>query len=240
MTSVVAIIPALDEEACIADVVRGIAAFVDRVIVVDNGSRDATASRARAAGATVVDEPRRGYGAACLAGIAAADDASVLLFMDADGSDDPADAPALLRPIVEQTRELTLGVRTRATTEEGAMTTTQQFGNWLAPLLMRTIFGANFHDMPPFKAIRADALRALGVTDRGHGFTIELLLAAHAHGLSFQEIPVRCRRRAGGESKVSGTVAGTLRASAKILTTLARHRARAVRPADRAAARGRS
>jgi glycosyltransferase involved in cell wall biosynthesis len=222
---IVAVLPALDEEETISDVVRGLLPRVDRVVVVDNGSRDRTAQRARDAGAEVALEPRRGYGHACLAGIARASElgASVLVLLDADGSDDPNELPRLLAPLVEGDADLVLGCRQRGTIEPGAMTPAQRFGNWLAPRLMRLAVGARYRDMPPFKVMTREAFERLGVTDTGHGFTIELLLKAHARGLVTREVSVRCRRRAGGKSKVSGTVLGTARASLKIVTTIARH-----------------
>ncbi len=225
----VAVIPALDEAGCIGEVVRDLAPHVDEVVVVDNGSADDTAAVAARHGAVVELEPRRGYGAACLAGVARARElgASVVLFLDADGSDDPADAPRLLAE-VDGGADLALGVRTRATTEPGAMTGTQRFGNWFAPLMMRLAVGARYQDMPPFKAITREALDSLALTDTGHGFTVELLLRAHRKGLRVVELPVRCRARRAGESKVSGTLRGTVRAAGKILVMVARH---ALRPA---------
>jgi glycosyltransferase involved in cell wall biosynthesis len=222
----VAVVPALDEEGNVTDVVRGIAPHVDAVVVCDNGSRDRTADRARAAGAHVVVEPERGYGAACLAAVAAARraGATIVLFLDGDGSDDPDDAPRLLAALRSGRADLALGVRTRATIEPGAMTPVQRFGNWFAPLAMRVLTGARYRDMPPFKAIRMSTLDALRVGDRGHGYTIELLLAAHRRGVSTEEMPVKCRRRRSGTSKVSGTVRGSARAAVKILATIARYR----------------
>ena len=220
----VAVIPALDEAACIGEVVEAVRAHVDTVVVVDNGSRDATAAVAAAHGAVVAEEPQRGYGAACLRGLARARElgASVVVLLDADGSDDPDDVPRLLAALRDGA-ELALGVRTRDTTEAGAMTRTQRFGNWLAPLLMRAIVGAGYHDMPPLKAIRREALDRLALTDTGHGFTIELLLRAHRAGLRVAEVPARCRSRRGGKSKVSGTLVGSTRAAVRILYTIARH-----------------
>lgn len=234
----VAVIPALDEAGSIGAVVQGILPHVDAVVVVDNGSQDDTAAVAARHGALVEPEPRRGYGAACLAGIARAValDASRIIFLDADGSDDPDDAPRLLAA-VQQGADLALGVRTADTIEPGAMTGTQRFGNWFAPLLMRLTVGARYHDMPPFKVIRRQALERLRLTDTGHGFTIELLLRAHHEGLRVVEVPVRCRRRSAGQSKVSGTLTGSARAATKILTTVARHallaRGAAATPAGR-------
>jgi glycosyltransferase involved in cell wall biosynthesis len=226
---IVAIIPALDEEDAIGAVVRGIAGHVDVVIVVDNGSTDRTAAVAASAGADVVAEPRRGYGRACLAGIARARElgASIVVFLDADGSDDPSDAPGVIGPVAAGRADLTLGVRTGARVEPGAMTGVQRFGNWLAPLLIRASVGARYDDMPPFKACSAAALDRLRLSDVGHGFTIELLMRAHEEGLRVEQIPVACRVRRGGESKVSGTLRGASRAAVKIVTTIGRHAARA-------------
>jgi glycosyltransferase involved in cell wall biosynthesis len=222
---VVALVPALDEEHCIADVVSGIAPRVDRVIVVDNASVDATARIAREAGADVVSEPRRGYGRACLAGLARARElgAEVVLFLDGDGSDDPADADRLLQPVLEGEIDIALGARRGDLIEEGAMTPVQRFGNWLAPFLMRWTMGAPYHDMPPFKACSMKALDGLALGDVGHGFTIELLIKAHHRRLRVLEIPVRCRARRGGVSKVSGDFRAASRAAVKILSTIARH-----------------
>lgn len=229
MAATVAIVPALDEAECIGPVVLGLLPHVDRIVVVDNGSRDATGQVAAAAGALVVVEPRRGYGAACLAGVRAARvcGADVLLFADADGSDDPAQAPLLLEPVRAGRADLVLGVRRPETIAAGAMTAPQQLGNWIAPRAMRWLTGARYADMPPFKAVSRAAFDTLGVSDTGHGFTIELLLRAHARRLRVEEVPVTCRPRAAGRSKVSGTLAGTVRAGAKILFTIGRHGLRA-------------
>jgi rSAM/selenodomain-associated transferase 1 len=222
---VVAVVPALDEEDSIGDVVRGVAPFVDAVVVVDNGSADRTADRARAAGATVEREGRRGYGAACLAGVRRARElgAGVVLFLDGDGSDDPSEAPLLLEPVARGEADLVLGVRTAASTEPGAMAPVQRFGNWLAPRLMRAVVGARYRDMPPFKAVTMDALERLDLCDPGMGYIIEMLLKAHTEGLRVRELEVRCRARRAGRSKISGTVRGTLRASAKITSAILRH-----------------
>jgi glycosyltransferase involved in cell wall biosynthesis len=223
--NVVAILPALDEEATVGEVVRGLEPHVRAVVVVDNGSRDATSARAQAAGARVLSEPRRGYGAACLAGARAAADlgADVLLFLDADGSDDPAEAPLLLGPIEASDADLVLGARPAELVERGAMTPAQRFGNWLAPLAMRAMVGARYHDMPPYKAITRTAFDALALTDQTYGFTIEMLLKAHARALRVREVSVRCRARRGGASKVSGTLRGTVAAAMKIFATIARY-----------------
>lgn len=216
---IVAIVPALDEEATIGAVVRATLPHVDQCVVVDNGSSDGTADEARAAGAAVVCEPRRGYGRACLAGARRASElgARVLAFLDADGSDEPDDLPRVLEPVLTGSADLALGARALRWTEPGSMTRPQRFGNWLAPRLMSLLTGAQYSDMPPQKAITLTAFEALDVRDLGHGFTIELMLKAHRLGLSVREVEVHCRPRAGGKSKVSGTVSGTVRASLKIV-----------------------
>ena len=224
-SKVVAVVPALDEEGSIGDVVRGVTPFVDAVVVVDNGSRDRTAERARDAGAVVEIERRRGYGAACLAGVRRARSlgAGIVLFLDGDGSDDPSDAPRLIDPVRRGEVDLALGVRTARSTEPGAMAPVQRFGNWLAPRLMRVAVGARYGDMPPFKAVSMDALDRLDLCDEGMGYIIEMLLKAHTMGVRVREVEVACRARRSGRSKISGTVRGTLRASAKITSAILRH-----------------
>jgi glycosyltransferase involved in cell wall biosynthesis len=219
----IAVIPALDEQESIAGVVHEVLPHVARVVVVDNGSRDATAQQAREAGAEVVREPKRGYGAACLAGVQRARElgADVVLFLDGDGSDDARETPRLLAPIRAGEADLVLAVRTNVAPR--AMAPVQRFGNWFAPMLMRLLVGARYRDMPPFKAITTRALDTLALTDDGMGYIIQMLLRAHALGLRVVEIDVAHRPRRAGRSKVSGTVSGTLRASAKITSAIARH-----------------
>ena len=222
---IVAVIPALDEEGNIADVVRGLLPTVHHVVVADNGSRDTTRERARQAGAEVVDVTDRGYGAACLGGIRKAKElsATIVLFLDGDGSDDPSEADRLLQPVLAHECDLALGVRKREAIEPGAMTPVQRFGNWFAPHLMRLVVGAKYTDMPPYKAIRMSSLEALALSDRHHGFTIELLLRAYDENLRICEVPVSCRARRSGISKVSGNVYGSLRAAGKITWSIARY-----------------
>jgi glycosyltransferase involved in cell wall biosynthesis len=222
---VVAVIPTLNESECIGRVVLGVAPYVSTVIVVDNGSTDDTAKVAANAAAVVVSEPERGYGAACLKGIAHARKlgADIVLFMDGDGSDDPQDAPRLLDALEQTGADIVLGVRDRKTMEPGAMAPVQQFGNWLAPWLLRHLGRTTYTDLPPLKAVRMQALQRLNVQDRGHGFTVELLLRAHVEHMRVHELPVRCLARRGGHSKVSGTVSGSVRAAAKIMSTVTRH-----------------
>ena len=219
------VIPALDEEETIAAVVAAVRrAPVRQVVVVDNGSRDRTAERAADAGAVVVVEPSRGYGAACLAGIAhlergAAPDAVV--FVEADGSDDPTEIPALLAAL--QDCDLVLGSRTQGGAETGALTTVQRAGNAAATAAIRILYGRRFTDLGPFRAVRMEALRRMRMSDRDYGFTVEMQIKALRLGARVVEIPVRRRRRAGGASKVSGTLRGVVGAGAKILYTVLRH-----------------
>jgi glycosyltransferase involved in cell wall biosynthesis len=222
---VVAVIPALDEEGNIGDVVRGVAPLVDHVVVVDNGSRDRTRAVALEAGAVVVEEPRRGYGSACLAGLrrARALGATIVVSLDGDGANPPDDAPHLLAPLLSGEADLALGIRTRDSIEPGSMAPVQRFGNWLAPRLMRVFTGARYLDMPAFKAVRVETLDRLDVRDVGHGYPIELLLKAHARGVRTREIVTRWRARRSGASKISGTVRGTVRASVKIVSMIAKH-----------------
>jgi glycosyltransferase involved in cell wall biosynthesis len=221
----VAIIPALDEEGSIADVVSDLREHVDAIVVADNGSRDRTGDRARAAGADVVHEPRRGYGAACLAGVARARElgASIVVFLDGDGSDNPHQTPLLVEPVEHGRADLALGVRTPRSTEPGAQQPVQRFGNWLAPALLRLTVGASYRDMPPFKAVSMEALDRLALTDAGMGYIIQMLLRAHQLRLRVVEVEVECRVRRTGKSKVSGTVRGTVRAAVKITSAILRH-----------------
>jgi len=220
------IIPALDEEASIGttlDELNGLP--LAQTMVVDNGSRDRTAEVARARGADVVSEPRRGYGQACLAGIAAINPGiEIVAFLDADGNSDPADLPALLAPVERGAADLVLGSRVLGRAEPGAMPAQQRFGNWFATRLLRWLFGARYSDLGPLRAIRRDALAQLNMRDTTFGWTIEMQIKAHRAGLRVCEIPVRSRRRHRGHSKISGTLSGTLRAGWKILWTIAKYR----------------
>ncbi|MEO1047848.1 MAG: glycosyltransferase family 2 protein, partial [Pseudomonadota bacterium] len=223
---VAVIIPALNEEASIRETVRGIVEAapegLTQVIVADNGSTDRTAEFARAAGARVVHQLERGYGAACLAGLEALEpEASVVLFMDADLSDVPEEAQTLVAPVISGEADLVIGSRTMGTVEPGAMTAPQRFGNWLAPALVRIIWGVRYTDLGPFRAIRREALDTLSMSDRDFGWTIEMQVRAAKMNLAVTERPVSYRRRV-GTSKISGTVKGIVAAGIKILLVIAR------------------
>jgi glycosyltransferase involved in cell wall biosynthesis len=221
---VCAVIPALNEEASIGLVLRDLPrTLVDAVIVVDNGSSDATAERAAAAGACVVREPRRGYGQACLAGIAALPlDCDVVLFLDADHSDHAEEAVLLLEPIARGEADLVIGSRRLGKAERGALLPQARFGNALACFLMRLLFGHRYTDLGPFRAITREALRRIGMVDTNFGWTVEMQIKALRHGLRVVDVPVSYRCRT-GVSKITGTLGGTLRAGWKILWTIFRY-----------------
>jgi len=224
------VIPALDEEASIGAVLADLpAALVREVVVVDNGSTDATAARAREAGARVVAEPRRGYGQACLTGLAALRPCDVVAFLDADHSDHPDELPAVVAPILAGRADLVIGSRALGRAEPGALLPQQRFGNWLATRLIRLLWGARCTDLGPFRAISREALERLGMRDRDFGWTVEMQVRAIQEGLRVVEVPVSYRRRV-GVSKIAGTVGGTLRAGVKILWTIAALRWRGPRP----------
>ncbi len=214
------VIPAWNEERSLPLVLAGLPrAGIGEIVVADNGSTDGTARVAREGGARVVEEGRRGYGSACLAGIAALDRPDVVVFLDGDHSDDPADLPRILAPILEGRADLVIGSRTLGTHDRGALLPQAIFGNWLATRLIRAFWGARFTDLGPFRAIRADALAQLGMRDRDVGWTVEMQVKAARLGLRSVEVPVSYRRRV-GRSKITGTFSGTIRAAHKILFTI--------------------
>lgn len=212
------VIPARDEEATIGDVVRSIPRpLVRRVVVVDNGSADATVARAAEAGAVVVREPRAGYGSACLSAISAMpDDTEIVVFMVADGSDDPAYLARLIDPIARGEADLVIGSRTRGEVEPGAMTLPQRTGSLLAAVVLSLRFQQLTTDLGPFRAIRREALGSLDMRDRTYGWTVEMQIKAFRKGFRVVEVPVSWRNRRGGEPKVSGTLKGTLGAITRI------------------------
>ncbi|MEQ8836422.1 MAG: glycosyltransferase family 2 protein, partial [Lacipirellulaceae bacterium] len=200
-------------------------------IVADNGSTDKTAERARSAGATVTPEPRRGYGSACLAGLAALEELissgkiatpQVVAFIDADFSDHPEELPLLVDPILNDEADLVIGSRTTGHREPGALPPQSRYGNWLACTLMRFLFGVRYTDLGPFRAIGYQALRQLQTDDVGFGWTIEMQIKAAQAKLRISEVPVSYRCRI-GQSKITGTLKGCLFAGAKILVTIAKY-----------------
>jgi glycosyltransferase involved in cell wall biosynthesis len=215
------VIPAVDEEEAIGLVVREVRSAVHEVIVVDNGSRDRTAEVARAAGARVVSEPRRGYGQACLAGIAAAEGADVIVFLDGDHSDYPAQLTDLVAPILEGRADLVIGSRNLGRRAVGAHPWHAVLGTRLCVGLMNLAAGSRATDLGPFRAITTEALGRLDMRDRNYGWTVEMQIKAARRGLRVVEVPVDYRPRI-GRSKVSGTISGTVKAGTKILATIAR------------------
>jgi glycosyltransferase involved in cell wall biosynthesis len=219
------VIPALNEEEPIADVVRALVetGVSDEIIVVDNGSTDRTASRATKAGARVVSEPHRGYGRACRAGVnAVAPNCDVIVFLDGDGSDCPEFIGEIVRPIVAGTHDFVIGSRTRGQREPGSMNFQQVASGYIAGFLLRLLYGVRYTDMSPFRAIRPEKLRQLGMREETYGWNLEMQMRAARAGLRILEIPVNHRCRAGGQSKVSGTLRGTFVAGSRIVATLVR------------------
>jgi len=235
----VAIIPALDEEATIGGVARDALAAVDEVIVVDNGSTDATARRAAEAGARVVSEPRRGYATACLAGVHAAPPDAVVVFLDGDGADDPAAVARVLAPVLTGAADFVLGSRTRGRVAAGALRAHQRAGNRLFAALLRARFGLRLTDLGPVRAVRCEDLLALDLRSRTYGWPLETVVKAAQAGLRVREVAVDARARAGGESKVSGSALASATAGLQFAWVFARYGIR-WSPPDRAAAPSRS
>ncbi len=215
------VIPALNEERAIGGVVGGLRSRgIKQVVVCDNGSTDRTAQVARDAGATVVQETERGYGAACLRAIEALEPATkVIGFVDGDGSDDLDDLPKLLNPILDESADFVIASRARGQAEAGALTPPQRLGNLIASSWLRYRFGQETSDLGPFRAIRKTAYQKLKMRDRNYGWTVEMQIKAARHHLRYQEFPTNYACRI-GTSKVSGTVRGTLGAGFKIIGLL--------------------
>ncbi|EON77430.1 Glycosyltransferase [Lunatimonas lonarensis] len=221
------LIPAVDEEESIGKVIAEVPPFVRRIVVVNNGSRDRTAEVAAESGAWVVNEPKKGYGQACLTGITYLKQQEVapdiLVFLDGDYSDFPEQLFEVIHPILMEGKDLVIGSRALGTKEAGSMTFPQVFGNWLSITLMRWIYGTAYTDLGPFRAIRWQSLLELGMEDRSYGWTIEMQIKAAKKGMKAAEVPVNYRRRI-GVSKVSGTVRGVFGAGYKILWTIWKYR----------------
>jgi glycosyltransferase involved in cell wall biosynthesis len=217
------IIPAYNEVESIPLVIADIPAQVREIIVVNNNSTDGTEQASVKAGAKVLLETRKGYGSACLKGMAHVASKEIkpdiIVFLDADYSDHPEELTMLVAPILEGKAEMVIGSRATGQREKGSMMPAQVFGNWLATGLMRLLHGVNYTDLGPFRAIRYDKLVSLGMKDKDYGWTVEMQIKAAKNKLTFVEIPVTYRKRI-GESKVSGTVKGTVMAGYKIITTI--------------------
>jgi glycosyltransferase involved in cell wall biosynthesis len=222
---ITAIIPVLDEEGAIGPVLAAIPCdWVDEVVVVDGGSRDRTVAEASAARATVLVEGERGYGRACARGTAAAiaGGAEILVFLDGDGGDRPETIPSLVQPIIEDKYDFVIGSRTRGVREEGSMGAHQVFAGRVIGSAIGFVCGVRYSDMCAFRAIRAQALTSLGMREMTFGWNLEMQMRAARAGLRILELPVPHGRRIAGQSKVAGTLRGTLRAGFHILATFAR------------------
>ena len=215
------IIPAYNEAKSIAKVIKDLPTFVDEIIVVNNNSTDATAKNAEAAGATVLSEPKPGYGNACLKGIEYLNqqksDTDIVVFLDGDYSDYPEELTKIIAPIIKKNVDFVIGSRVKKLREKGAMQPQQIFGNWLATSLMRVFFKSKFTDLGPFRAVKFDTLMCLKMKDPTYGWTVEMQLKILKQRFSYEEIAVKYRNRI-GVSKVSGTLKGSIFAGIKILT----------------------
>lgn len=220
-SAVKVIIPAYNEAAAILKVIGDIPNFVQEIIVVDNGSTDPTSEVAKRAGATVLIEPNKGYGFACLKGIEYIQNSNqktdIIVFIDGDYSDYPQQMFEIIAPILNQNIDFVLGTRKKNLSEKGAMRPQQRFGNWLATNLMRLFFDSKFTDLGPFRAIKYQVLKQLSMKDKNYGWTVEMQLKILKQNFTYMEVPVKYRNRI-GVSKVSGTLKGTIFAGVKILT----------------------
>ncbi|WP_296634635.1 glycosyltransferase family 2 protein [Polaribacter sp.] len=220
-TLVTVIIPAYNEQDAITKVIQDIPEFVNEIIVVSNNSTDNTEEKAKKAGATVLQEQRKGYGYACLKGlhyiVQQNTKPEIIVFLDGDYSDYPEQLTEIITPILQENIDFVLGSRVKELREVGAMTPQQIFGNWLATFLMKVFFNAQFTDLGPFRAIKYSKLLTLGMEDKTYGWTVEMQLKILKQKMSYRELPVKYRNRI-GVSKVSGTLKGTIFAGVKILS----------------------
>ncbi len=219
---VAVVIPTFNEADSIATVIAELPRdSVDRVIVADGGSGDGTQDRAGSAGAEVIDAGR-GYGRACLAGARAAHDADIVVFMDGDGADDPSAIAALLAPLRAGTADFVIASRARGERAAGSMASHQLLAGFLAGWLTKLLYGVRYTDMCAFRAIRRNTLLALGMREMTYGWNLEMQMRVARSGFRVVELPVAYRRRLGGESKVAGSLRGSLNAGLKIISTFAR------------------
>jgi glycosyltransferase involved in cell wall biosynthesis len=218
------IIPVIEEEVTIGSVVKSVPGdIVNEIIVVDGGSRDATVERAREAGARVLIEPGSGYGGACWAGFeAVAADCAIVVFIDGDGSDDPAEIPRLVHPIIADEADFVIGSRVRGERERGSMSIHQLLAGHIAGTAIKLLYRFRYTDMGPLRAIRRHMLEELGMRERTYGWNLEMQMRAARAGLRIVELPVRHRVRGGGRSKVAGNLTGTLKASIRLATAFVR------------------
>ncbi|ASV30624.1 glycosyltransferase family 2 protein [Maribacter cobaltidurans] len=220
MTDIKVIIPAFNEADSITHVINDLPKSVSEIIVVNNDSSDATVENARAAGATVLTETKKGYGYACLCGMdyiaKQSKQPDIIVFIDGDYSDYPEELDKIVAPIIENDLDFVVGARKKSLREEGSMTPQQVFGNQLATFLMRLFFGSKFTDLGPFRAIKYESLKELKMEDKTYGWTVEMQLKILRKKMAYTEVPVRYKQRI-GVSKVSGTVKGTIFAGVKIL-----------------------
>ena len=218
MNKISVIIPALNEEKSISKVISSIPKYVSEIIVVDNGSTDKTSKIAKSKGALILFESKKGYGHACIKAIEFLkfNPPNIIVFLDGDYSDYPEEMDLLINPIIKNKYEFVMGARIKKLREPGSMTLQQVFGNFLACFLLKVLYGVNFKDLGPFRAIKWESLKKLKMKDKTFGWTIEMQLKAIKHKLKYLEVPVKYRNRI-GKSKISGTLTGTIMAGYKIL-----------------------